>query len=161
MSTDHDPHCVFCRIVCGDAPAHLIWEDADHLAFLSIFPNTEGFSVVVPKAHRPSYVVDMEPSEYTALHLAAREVARRLDSAFDDVARTGIMYEGYGVDHAHAKLFPMHGTAGNAGPNWREVASPVEGYFDRYQGYLSSHDHTRADDAWLSDVARRVGRALP
>ncbi len=153
------PGCVFCEIVAGRSPAHRVWEDEAHLAFLSIFPNTEGFSVVIPKAHRTSYVVDLEPEEYTALHLAAREVARRLDAAFPDVARTGIMYEGYGVDHAHAKLFPMHGTAGNAGEDWREVASPIDGYFDLYQGYLSSHDHERADDAWLAEVARRVRNA--
>ena len=152
----HAPDCVFCRIVAEDAPAHRIWEDTDHLAFLSISPNTEGFSVVIPKAHRPSYVMEMEPREYTALHLAARRVARILDEAFDDVARTGIMYEGYGVDHAHAKLFPMHHTAGNQGESWREVASPITGYFDSYQGYLSSHDHIRADDAWLARVAEHV-----
>ena len=157
VNTDsYVPDCVFCRIVAGDAPAHRVWEDDDHLAFLSIFPNTEGFSVVIPKAHRPSYVVEMEQQEYTALHLAARQVARLLDQAFEDVARTGIMYEGYGVDHAHAKLFPMHHTAGNQGENWREVASPITGYFDHYQGYLSSHDHVRADDAWLARVAERV-----
>lgn len=161
MNTDHDPACIFCRIVSGNAPAHRIWEDAEHLAFLSIFPNTEGFSVVIPKAHRTSYVVEMEPEGFTALHLAARAVAHRLDTAFDDVARTGIMYEGYGVDHAHAKLFPMHGTAGNQGESWREVASPIDGYFDRYQGYLSSHDHTRAEDTWLADVAARIRRADP
>jgi len=161
MNADRDTGCVFCRIVAGEAPAHRIWEDADHLAFLSTFPNTEGFSVVVPKAHRTSYVVEMKPSEYAALHLAAREVARLLDAAFDDVARTGIMYEGYGVDHAHAKLFPMHHTAGNAGENWREVVSPVDGYFDCYQGYLSSHDHNRANDTWLADVAQRIRRTVP
>jgi len=155
-----DPDCVFCEIAAGQAPAHRIWEDAEHLAFLSIFPNTEGFSVVIPKAHLNSYVVDLEPRQYTALHLAAREVARLLDAAFDDVARTGIMYEGYGVDHAHAKLFPMHGTTGNAGGNWREVASRVDGYFDRYQGYLSSHDHHRADDDWLAGVARMIRKNI-
>ena len=47
MSADRDTGCVFCRIVAGQEPAHRIWEDTDHLAFLSIFPNTEGFSVVV------------------------------------------------------------------------------------------------------------------
>ncbi|GAA1467133.1 HIT family protein [Nocardiopsis exhalans] len=155
------PECVFCRIVAGEAPAHRIWEDEAHLAFLSIFPNTEGFSVVIPKAHRTSYVVDLDPPEYTALHLAARGVARLLDAAFPDVARTGIMYEGYGVDHAHAKLFPMHGTAENAGENWRAVASPIDGYFDRYQGYLSSHDHHRADDTRLADLAKRIRKATP
>ncbi|CAL9377231.1 hypothetical protein SUDANB121_00990 [Nocardiopsis dassonvillei] len=159
MIADFEAECVFCRIAAGQDSAHRIWEDADHLAFLSIFPNTEGFSVVVPKAHRTSYVVDLDPGEYAALHLAAREVARLLDAAFADVARTGIMYEGYGVDHAHAKLFPMHGTAGNAGEGWREVASTVEGYFDRYQGYLSTHDHERADDGWLAHVADRIRRA--
>ncbi|MEV2276263.1 HIT family protein [Nocardiopsis sp. NPDC049922] len=158
-TTPAAPDCVFCRITVGDAPAHRIWEDRHHLAFLSIFPNTEGFSVVIPRDHQPSYVVDMDPDRYTALHLAARTVAGLLDQAFPDVARTGIMYEGYGVDHAHAKLFPMHGTAGNAGTDWREVASPIDGYFDRYQGYLSSHDHHRADDTWLAEVARRIRAA--
>ncbi len=76
------------------------------------------------------------------------------------MARTGIMYEGYGVDHAHAKLFPMHGTAGNQGENWREMASPIEGCFDRYQGHLSSHDHTRAEDVRLVTVAQQRHRRI-
>ena len=148
--------CVFCAIAAGEEPCHPFWEDEDHLAFLSIIPNTEGFSVVIPKAHRPSYVVRMDTDAYLALHLAAREAARCLDAAFADVARTGIMYEGYGVDHAHAKLFPMHGTAGNEGAAWRAVRSSVDVYFDRYRGYLSSHDHTRADDAELAVLAERI-----
>jgi histidine triad (HIT) family protein len=45
--------CIFCKIVKGKAPAHKIWEDKKHLAFLSIFPNTEGFTVVITKKHYP------------------------------------------------------------------------------------------------------------
>ena len=41
--------CVFCNIVNGVLPCHKIWEDDEHLAFLSIFPNTKGFSVVITK----------------------------------------------------------------------------------------------------------------
>ncbi|MDA8370025.1 MAG: HIT family protein [Nocardiopsaceae bacterium] len=152
-------NCVFCRIVTGDAPCHPIWEDERHLAFLSIFPNTEGFSVVVTKQHQPSYVADLDTDAYLSLHLAVREAARRLDAAFADVARTGIMYEGYGVDHAHAKLFPMHGTAGNAGDAWQAVNSSVDVYFDQYRGYLSSHDHARADDTELAALAKRIREA--
>lgn len=155
-SRSADEDCIFCRIVSGDAPCHSIWEDESHLAFLSIFPNTEGFSVVITKTHQSSYVVELDTRAYTGLHLAAREVARRLDAAFPDVARTGIMYEGYGVDHAHAKLFPMHGTAGNRGDDWKAVRSSVNVYFDRYRGYLSSHDHTRAKDTDLAVLTRRI-----
>lgn len=41
--------CIFCQIVEGKAPCHKVWEDEHHLAFLSIFPNTDGFTVVIPK----------------------------------------------------------------------------------------------------------------
>jgi histidine triad (HIT) family protein len=53
--------CIFCQIVTGQAPCHTIWEDDGHLAFLSIFPNTPGFSVVLPKAHFPSYAFQRIP----------------------------------------------------------------------------------------------------
>ncbi len=39
--------CIFCQIVRGETPCHKLWEDEKYLAFLSIFPNTLGFSVVI------------------------------------------------------------------------------------------------------------------
>ena len=51
--------CIFCKIVKGEIPCHKIWEDEKHLAFLSIYPNTNGFSVVIPKKHFPSYAFSL------------------------------------------------------------------------------------------------------
>jgi len=48
-------NCVFCQIAAQKIPAHIIWEDETHLAFLSIFPNTNGFTIVIPKKHFSSY----------------------------------------------------------------------------------------------------------
>ncbi|WP_197734991.1 HIT family protein [Photobacterium damselae] len=42
--------CVFCEIVKGKLPCHKVWEDDKHLAFLSIYPNTKGFTVVILKS---------------------------------------------------------------------------------------------------------------
>ena len=50
--------CIFCQIVEGKAPCHKIWEDEHHLAFLSIFPNTDGFTVVIPKSVTPSRIAE-------------------------------------------------------------------------------------------------------
>jgi diadenosine tetraphosphate (Ap4A) HIT family hydrolase len=125
--------CIFCQIVKGEAPCHKIWEDEKHLAFLSIFPNTEGFSVVITKEHYSSYVFDLPEKVMTDLVVAAKEVAKRLDSAFSDVARTGMVFEGFGVDHIHAKLFPMHGTKDE---QWKQRKSNVDIYFNTYQGYI-------------------------
>lgn len=146
--------CIFCDIVAGRAQAHRIWEDELHLAFLSIFPNTEGFSVVIPKAHHPSYAFDLDDEVLRQLIVATKQVARRLDRALDGVARCGMFFEGYGVDHLHAKLFPMHGTGDDAA--FKPIESRVDKYFDVYEGYLSSHDYRRADDAGLAALAARI-----
>ena len=145
--------CIFCKIVKGEAPCHKIWEDDKHLAFLSIFPNTEGFSVVITKEHHTSYVFDLPDEVMTGLIRATKQVAKKLDASFPDVGRTGMMFEGFGVDHIHAKLFPMHGTKDD---QWKQRKSNVDIYFDTYQGYISSHDYKRADDAYLAELAKKI-----
>ena len=146
--------CIFCKIVEGTIPCHKIWEDAKHLAFLTIFPNTPGFSVVIPKKHYPSYAFDLPDGILSELVLAAKTVGKLIDSALDDVGRTGMIFEGFGVDHVHAKLFPMHGTANMA--QWRPINSDQKKFFDQYEGYISSHDYERADDAELAALAKKI-----
>lgn len=145
--------CIFCKIVKGEIPCHKIWEDDLHLAFLSIFPNTEGFSVVITKEHHPSYVFDLPEDVLQELVLAAKKVGKLLDAKFPDVGRTGMMFEGFGVDHIHAKLFPMHGTKSD---EWQKHASKVDKYFEKYEGYISSHDYKREDDEKLAELAELI-----
>lgn len=151
------PDCIFCKIVAGDVPSHQVWEDEKHIAFLSIFPNTEGVTVVIPKDHHESYVFNLEDSVMIELVRTARTVAKQIDRAFPDVGRTGLIFEGFGVDHVHAKLFPMHGTEDG---EWRERTSSIDVYFDTYPGYLSSHDSKREDDAKLAATAEKIRAAL-
>ncbi len=146
--------CMFCMIVRGDAAAHTVWQDCEHLALLSIYPNTVGTTVVITKKHYSSYVAALPEKVSSGLFRAACKVALLLDSRLDDVERTGIVFEGFGVDHAHAKLFPMHGTADIA--IWRPIKSRVDKFFDHYEGYLSSHDYRKADDSNLERLARRL-----
>lgn len=145
--------CVFCKIVKGELPCHKIWEDEKHLAFLSIFPNTEGFAVVITKEHYPSYIFDLPEEVMLDLVKAAKQTAKLIDAKLEDVGRTGMIFEGFGVDHAHAKLFPMHGTKM---PEWKPIKSNVDKYFEKYEGYISSHDHKRADDEKLAKLAEKL-----
>lgn len=150
--------CIFCKIVKGEAPAQIVWEDEKHMAFLSIFPNTEGVSVVIPKKHYPSYAFALPDEVLSDLVLATKKVANLLDKALPDVGRTAMVFEGFGVDHIHAKLFPMHGTADME--KWKPIESSVAHYFTQYEGYISSHDYNRADDAELAAVATKIRAAL-
>lgn len=146
--------CIFCNIVEGTAPSHIVWQDETHIAFLSIFPNTQGVTVVIPKQHYPSYVFDLPNEVMIELMLATKKVAKLLDVHLEDVGRTALVFEGFGVDHIHAKLFPMHGTKNMA--QWKPIESSLEKYFDQYEGYISSHDYHRADDAELALLAQKI-----
>lgn len=145
--------CIFCKIVKGEAPSYIIWEDEKHLAFLTIFPNTEGFTVVVTKEHHDSYAFDLEDDILAQLVLAAKKVGKLLDKKLDDVGRTGMIFEGFGVNHVHAKLFPMHGTKNE---EWRQRVGGPDKFFELYEGYISSHDYKRADDEMLMQIMNKI-----
>ena len=70
--------CIFCKIVSGAAPCHKLWEDEKHLAFLSIFPNTDGFTVVITKEHLPSYVMELPEDIMMSLFRAGSTVPKLL-----------------------------------------------------------------------------------
>ncbi|MGI2262348.1 HIT family protein [Candidatus Cardinium hertigii] len=147
--TDLSPQvCIFCQIIAGQAPCHKVWERVDYMAFLSIFPNTEGFTVVIPKRHLSSYIFDHGPEQINGLMAAAKQVSNLLVHKFPTVARTALVFEGYGVNHLHAKLIPLHGTKG--GP---KLASTIKTKFDQYPGYISSHDAARESDEKLAAIA--------
>lgn len=153
MATNKE--CVFCSIVASEIPGHVIWESETHLAFLSIFPNTEGFTVVIPKEHHGSYAFEQDDQVLINLILATKQVAQVLDRYFEDVSRCGMFFEGFGVDHLHSKLFPMHGTGSLK--EWQPIESKkIKTYFEQYPGYLSSNDSERANDQALAQLAENI-----
>jgi histidine triad (HIT) family protein len=144
--------CLFCKIVKKEIPAHIVWEDDKHLAFLTIYPNTEGFTVIVTKEHYSSYFAEVPEDVAADLLAASRAVAKLIDEKLDDVGRTALMFEGFGVNHLHSKLFPMHGTKGSEHIHEAEIDT----YFSKYEGYISSHNGKRADDMHLAEVAKKI-----
>ena len=43
--------CVFCRIIAGEVPAHLVLDDEEFVAFLDARPVFKGHVLVVPRRH--------------------------------------------------------------------------------------------------------------
>ena len=152
--------CLFCKFVSGEIPCHKVWESDTHLAFLTIFPNTEGFTVVAAKDHLDSDALAQNSKVLTELVLAAQQVSYKLKAAFPDVGRVGLFFEGFGMNHLHAKLFPMHGTKPMSG--WKRIASSDDihkKFFTQYEGYMSSHDGQRGDDTKLAKLAEKIRNA--
>ena len=74
-----------------------------------------------------SYCFDLSDMELADLVIAAKKAGKLLDEKLQDGGRTALMMEGFGVDHAHVKLFPMHGTAGMA--KWKPFLSEQTKYY--------------------------------
>lgn len=108
MVLTQEPDCIFCKIALGETPCYKVWENADYLAFLSIFPEIEGMTIVIPKKHLDSYVFNQNREVVGNLIEASKEVAQILDSKLPGCARTKLVFEGVEVLHLHAKLYPMY-----------------------------------------------------
>jgi len=149
-----DDGCIFCKIVKGEIPCHKILEDEKHLAFLSIFPNTDGFTIVIPKKHYSSYVFDNSDDVITDLILFTKKVAKILDNYFEDVGRCGVVFEGFGVDHLHSKIYPMHGTNNS---EWKPIEAKEDVFFEKYPGYLITLETGKpADSEKLAELAKNI-----
>ena len=137
----------------------VFWQDDEFMAFLSIDPNTEGFSCVIPKKHYSSDVMKMPDDVLQRFIIATKTVSKVLENYFEDVGRVGVMMEGLGIDHAHIKLFPMHGTEFFKRGEWRQILSDKNFWFPRYEGWISSGSGPMADPEKLKELAAKIKKS--
>lgn len=152
--------CLFCEIINHNIETPgIFWEDGKYMAFLSTWPSVEGFTVLVPKEHRASDVLALPDEELRDIVLAAKKVAKILLGHFADVGRVGLIMEGTGVDHAHIKLVPMHGTGHMKEGIWKQYASGKSDYFEKYEGFIVSSDGPKADPLKIAALAEALRKS--
>ncbi|KAF4450973.1 putative L-asparaginase [Fusarium austroafricanum] len=98
---------LFARIIRGEIQQWRIWEDTNHVAFLTPFANTPGFTVLVPRKHLSSDIFSIQEPDFSDIMLASHLVAGYLKEVFG-AERCGMIFEGFEIDYAHVKLIPIH-----------------------------------------------------
>jgi diadenosine tetraphosphate (Ap4A) HIT family hydrolase len=142
---------IFDRIVSGDEPSYIVWENDSHLAFLTPFPNTPGQTIVIPRTNQGDYVFDLADDEYVDLMRATRTVADLLKVKLG-VYRVALVFEGTGIAYVHAKLYPLHGDLAGQTDVWSDHTEFVE----HYRGYLTSIEGPRMSDDELELIAQTI-----
>ncbi len=143
--------CVFCKIIKSEIPSFKIWEDKDFLAILDIFPNTKGMTLVMSKRHYDSYAFEMPDNIYQKFLLAGKKVAKLLDKKLK-TKRTALVMEGMGVNHAHLKLYPLHGL----NKKFSDMESNKKIFFEKYAGYLTTQLGPQANFDKLKKLAEKI-----
>ena len=140
MGSGKDDDCIFCRIVRGDAPCALVFEDDLTLVFMDIRPVSRGHTLIVTREHFENlYEVSEE-----ALAAVARASLRLAPAIRQVIAPEGLRVfqlngaaAGQTVFHYHMHLIP------------RSMGEP-----DRF------HGRVRADPVELAAVAAELAAAL-
>ncbi len=121
--TAPDPGCVFCAIIDERAPASVVYEDDDVLAFMDINPVTPGHLLVVPRRHLPA-LGDLDDALGGHLFNLAKRLAAAIRAS--DVRSDGInLFYADGkaalqeVFHAHLHVIPRYpGDGFTIDANW-------------------------------------------
>jgi len=126
---------LFAKLVRGEIPQWRVWEDDAHVAFLTPFANTTGFTVLVPRRHLSSNVLSLNDSEFAPLMGAVWKVSQFLKQGLQ-VPRVGIFVEGFEIDYAHVKLIPVQADSDDGeSQTATQSAGP---YLEEYPGFLST-----------------------
>jgi histidine triad (HIT) family protein len=97
---------IFSKIIAGEIPAYRIAENDNFLAFLDIFPLTEGHVLVIPKQETDKFF-DVSDDLLREWLVFAKPIARAIEKSFD-CNRCGISVIGLEVPHAHMHLVPIN-----------------------------------------------------
>lgn len=101
-------NCLFCKIIALDVPSYKIYEDESILVILDLFPVNFGQCLVLPKVHYTSKFSQVDESFFLDFMHKVQLVARYLEEKLDNVERCQLVFEGFHVDHLHAKLYPAY-----------------------------------------------------
>lgn len=141
LTAPYDPDNIFARILRGELPCARVYEDDVVLAFLDLFPQAPGHTLVVPKVAARN-LMDLPAEMLGPYFERVQMLAQAVRTAFDADGVTLMQFSGAAggqtVFHLHVHLIPR-----------------VEG--DRLAGHGSGG---RADPSVLDDHARSIAAAL-
>jgi histidine triad (HIT) family protein len=116
--------CLFCKIVKGEIPAEIVYQDDQTMAFLDIFPKAPGHTVVIPKKHSEN-LINLEEVGVGSLFLTVKRITGILATSLKpDGFTIGINHgevAGQTVPHLHVHIIPRF--ANDGGGNIHSVVN--------------------------------------
>lgn len=142
LRAPYDPDNIFAKILRDEIPSVKVWEDDHVLAFMDVFPQSEGHVLIVSKTSTARTLLDIEPEALARLTEATRRTARAMEKALSpdgfQIMQLNGEAGGQTVFHLHFHVIPR----------WSD--RPMKG-----------HGHApMADAAALRDLADRIAAAL-
>ena len=106
----YDDQNIFARMLRGELPAARVFEDDHVFAFMDLFPQSRGHTLVISKVSKARNLLDVEPEALASLMLGVQRVARAVNAALkpDGIVITQFngAPAGQTVFHLHVHIIP-------------------------------------------------------
>jgi histidine triad (HIT) family protein len=109
--TAYDPSNIFAKIIKGEIPSHKVYEDADVLVMMDIFPQSRGHVLIIPKAASRN-LLDADPAVLAKAIGQVQRVAKATQTALNPDGIRIVQYNeapaGQSVFHLHFHIIPVY-----------------------------------------------------
>jgi histidine triad (HIT) family protein len=138
----YDDNNLFAKILRGELPAVKVYEDDVALAFMDLFPQSRGHTLVVPKGVKAKNFLELPEATVGPYLERVHRIAKAVAKAFNP-------------DGVAVTIF-------NGAPSGQTIFYPHFHIIPRYEGVkLAGHGHAnRADQAALEQQARAIAAAM-
>lgn len=111
--------CIFCDIIAGAAPAHVVLDDDVAMAFLDTKPLFPGHTLLVPKVHHET-LADLPPDLVEPLFARAQRLSHIMETDFGAMGSFVAMNNrvSQSVPHLHVHVVPRSRKDGLRGFFW-------------------------------------------
>lgn len=140
MSLDgtYDDGNIFAKLLRGEIPAARVFEDDHVFAFMDVFPQARGHTLVIPKHSKARNLLEEEPQVLEPLILGVQRVAKAVRAALNPdgivVTQFNGAPAGQTIYHLHFHIIPRwegtpvgrHASGGMADPDeLRDLAAQI------------------------------------
>ena len=112
LETEYDTDNIFAKIIRGDMPCVKVLETDKILAFMDVFPQSEGHCLVIHKQSQAVNFLDVEPEALSELTAATQEVARAVHYGLNPDGIRIMQFSGaragQTVFHLHIHVLPVY-----------------------------------------------------
>jgi histidine triad (HIT) family protein len=106
----YDSNNVFARILRGELPCYRVYENTETLAFLDLFPQSRGHTLVIPKRGTARNLLEVDPANLVHLMAAVQKIARAVVSVLEPDGVQIFQFNGglggQSVYHIHVHIVP-------------------------------------------------------
>ncbi|MCZ4323366.1 HIT family protein [Pseudomonas anguilliseptica] len=109
---EYDNQNIFAQIIRGEAPCYKLYEDEDVLAFLDVFPQSFGHTLVIPKRSAARNILEIDSDSLSKVMAVVQKltgvIVDELEPAGVQVAQFNGAPAGQTVFHIHMHIVPRY-----------------------------------------------------